>query len=90
LVRDLGLSSDEIVDSTNPGSVENADIKLTPDQAAAKLQANGFDPKTVGNGRQAYVKGDTQYTMYPKADSTGGPSMQVKDSTGVVGKVRFK
>lgn len=90
LARDLGLASDEITDVTTPGSVENADVKLTPDQMGAKLQDNGFTKSAASDGTPTYVKGDTQYTVYSNAKSTGGPTAQVKENGSVVGKVRLK
>lgn len=92
LMRDLGLTSDEIEDLTIGKSVDNAGVKLTPDQVGAKLQDNGYTQKSASDGTPTYTNKttQTQYTIYSNAKSTDGPTAQVKENGSVVGKVRLK
>ena len=78
------------VDVTKGNSVKNWKTNASPDQVSKTLESNGFSKSTTADGRIQFTKGDTQCTMYPKASSTGGPSMQVKVGGEVVSKVRMK
>jgi RHS repeat-associated protein len=78
------------VDVTKGNSVKNWKTDATPDQVGKTLENNGFTKSTTADGRIQYMKGDTECTMYPKAKTTGGPSMQVKVAGEVVSKVRMK
>ena len=74
---------------TRPGSINNVQTNVTPTEFGANLEASGFKKTTAGNVT-IYVKGDTQYTVYPTATSTGGPTAQVKVAGQVVGKIRLQ
>jgi filamentous hemagglutinin len=62
----------------------------TPDQVGKNLESQGFTKTDMPDGRVQYTKGDQSYTMYPKSQTTGGPSMQLKVGDKIVGKVRMK
>jgi hypothetical protein len=77
-------------DVTTGKSIKNWKTNATPDQVGKTLESNGFEKKTLSDGSVQYSKGNTDCTMYPKAKSTGGPSMQVKVNNVPVSKVRMK
>jgi hypothetical protein len=78
------------VDVTKGNSVKNWKTNATPDQVGKTLESNGFEKKTLSDGSVQYSKGNTDCTMYAKAKSTQGPSMQVKVDGSVASKVRMK
>jgi predicted RNA binding protein YcfA (HicA-like mRNA interferase family) len=82
---------DQSTDVTKGKSIKNWKTDRTPDQVGKTLESNGFKKGATADGsRIQYTKGDTEITMYPKAKSTGGPSMQVKVGGEEVSKVRMK
>jgi RHS repeat-associated protein len=86
----VGGEFNEYEDVTSPGSrFPNRQVNLTPSEFGANLEAGGFS-KTVKGDVTIYTKGDSQYTVYPKATSTGGPSVQVKIDGVVVQKIRLQ
>jgi len=99
----LGLGADEAgadavetgaqsVDVTTGKSIKNWKTDATPDQVGKTLESNGFKKGATSDGRIQYTSSDgtTKCTMYPKAKSTGGPSMQVEVNNVPVSKVRMK
>jgi RHS repeat-associated protein len=77
--------------SVNTGkNINNWETPSTPDQVGKNLESQGFTKTDLPDGRVQYTKGDSTYTIYPKSQTTGGPSMQVKIGTKVVAKVRMK
>jgi len=83
-------SGAQSVDVTTGKSIKNWKTNATPDQVGKTLESNGFEKKTLSDGSVQFSKGNTECTMYPKAKSTGGPSMQVKVDNVPVSKVRMK
>jgi hypothetical protein len=83
-----GAHSD-YADVTTGKSIPNRQTNVTPRQFGDNLKANGYSEQTRGNVT-IYTKGDTQYTVYPQATSTGGPTAQVKVGGEVVGKIRLQ
>jgi len=83
-----GASSDYI-DVTRPSSkFPNRLTNVSSQEFGDNLQAEGFTKSQEGDVTK-YTKGNTQYTVY-KADSTGGPSAQVKVGGKVVGTIRLQ
>jgi RHS repeat-associated protein len=74
---------------TNKGSVNNIKADISPDQFGKNLESNGFTKSAASDGTPTYTKGNTQYTVYSKATSTGGPTAQVKVDGNVVAKIRL-
>jgi RHS repeat-associated protein len=77
--------------SINTGkNIKNWETPSTPDQVGSNLESQGFTKGTASDGSIRYTKGNMEYTMYPKSQTTGGPSMQVKIDGTVVAKVRMQ
>jgi hypothetical protein len=64
-------------------------VNLTPNEFGANLEANGFS-KTVKGDVKIYTKANSEYAVYPRGKSTGGPSVQVKIDGIVVSKIRLQ
>ena len=83
-----GASSDYI-DVTRPGSVRNIQTNVSATEFGNNLKAQGFKESVEGNVIK-YTKGNTQYTVYSQARSTGGPTAQVKVNGTIVAKIRLQ
>jgi len=83
-----GLS--DFINITKKGSVPNIQTNVSAADLGKNLEANGFTKTTASDGTPIYTKGNTQYTVYPKSNSTGGPTAQVKINGAVVEKIRLQ
>jgi hypothetical protein len=84
------ISSKYDTSITRSGSVTNVDTDVTVKEAGENLEANGYTKSTASDGTPLYTKGDTQYAIYPKASSTGGPSAEVRINNEPVAKIRLQ
>ena len=84
------ISSKYDTSITRSGSVTNVDTDVTVREAGENLEANGYTKTTASDGTPLYTKGDTQYSIYSQAKSTGGPSPQVSIDGQVVAKIRLQ
>lgn len=83
-----GPSSDYI-DITKPGSKPpNKLTNVTAKEFGDNLEAQGYSKSQKGDVT-TYTKGDTRYTVYPKADSTGRPTAQVSINGTTTAKIRL-
>lgn len=80
----------EYTNTTRNGSVPNIKTNVSADEFGKNLEANGFTKSAAKDGTPTYTKDNTQYTVYPKSTSTGGPTAQVKVNGEVVGKIRLQ
>ncbi len=85
-----GAFSEYDTSITKLGSVRNVATNVTAKDAGEMLEANGFVKSTAGDGTPIYTKGNTQYTIYSKATSSGGSTAQVKVNGEVVAKIRLQ
>jgi RHS repeat-associated protein len=85
---DEGAAS-EYINITRGAALNNVKTNLTANEFGANLEANGFTKSTTG-GVTRYIKGNTEYTVYPQSRSTLGPTAQVKINGEVVGKIRLQ
>jgi RHS repeat-associated protein len=90
IVAGAGWYSKYDTSITKSGSVTNVDTDVSVKSAGENLEANGYSKSTASDGTPTYTKGDTQYTIYNQATSTGGPTAQVKINGDVVAKIRLK
>jgi hypothetical protein len=84
------ISSKYDTSITKSGSVTNVDTDVTVKEAGENLEANGYTKSNASDGTPLYTKGDTQYAIYPKASSTGGPSAEVRINNEPVAKIRLQ
>jgi hypothetical protein len=81
----------DYIDTTKGGSVRNITTNVTPAEFGQTLEANGFTKSISADGKATnYVKGNTQYSLYSSAKSTGGPSAQVTKNGQTILKIRLK
>jgi hypothetical protein len=69
-----GLSS-SYQDTTFRGSVKNVSTNVTPQEFGQNLTDSGWKESTSGDAT-IYSKDGARYTVYPEADSTGGPTAE--------------
>jgi len=81
----------DYIDTTRGGSVRNITTNVTPDEFGKTLESNGFTKSVSADGKATnYSKGNTKYSVYPNATSTGGPSAQVIKDGKTIAKIRLK
>lgn len=85
-----GAYSEYDTSITVPGSVKNVGTDVSVRDFGQNLEANGFAKSTAADGTPIYTKGNTQYTVYSKATSTGSPTAQVKVNGEIVAKIRLQ
>ena len=71
-------------------SVFNIQTNVTPEEFGDTLEQNGYSKSTANDGTPIYTKAGTQYSVYARSTSTGGPTAQVKIGGEVVAKIRLK
>jgi RHS repeat-associated protein len=90
IVAGAGWYSKYDTSITKSGSVTNIDTDVSVKSAGENLEANGYTKSTASDGTPLYTKGDTQYSIYSQAKSTGGPTAQVSVDGQVVAKIRLQ
>jgi hypothetical protein len=81
----------DYINVTRPGSVNNIQTNVTPDEFGQALEENGYTKSVSADGNAVnYTKGDRTYSVYQNARSTGGPTAQVTIKGDIVAKIRLQ